>query len=172
MRAMRSLFLVAAAILTLGVFAPTVSATSTSHPIHVVKDCSTNTGVAPTYCLIRASDLLALPVGSKVWYLGPVLRNSYFLSSNVRLAAVDGSTSTGYCIFEARSSVGLCTFWQGTGALTGFTAVLDVSIDQDGLWHLDGEYYMANEASGKTSMPDASRSARFARNPHQLDRRG
>ena len=77
-------------------------------------------------CTIAESDLAAVPVGTKVWYLGPVLTNSYFLSSNISLEAV-GGTATGYCIFVSKPSTGICTFWTGTGTLARFTAVLDVT---------------------------------------------
>ncbi len=144
MRSMRSFLVIAGAILALSVGAPAASASSTPHPVHMTKDCSSYNGVAPTYCVIKESDLDVVPKGTKVWYTGPVLTNAYFLSSNVMLDPQNGSTATGYCIFETRTSTGLCTFWKGTGALTGFTAVIDVSIDAAGLWNFDGTYYFAN----------------------------
>jgi hypothetical protein len=129
------------AIVTAGLGASTVSATTAAHPIHLVKDCSTMDGVAPTFCTISASDVDAIPVGTKVWYLGPVLTNSYFLSSNVRLDDDRRNTATGYCIFQSKTAVGLCSFWEGTGRLTGFVAILDITIDEAGQWHMDGSYY-------------------------------
>ena len=90
--------------------------------------------------------------GSKIWYTGPVLTNSYFLSSNVTLDAAHGNTATGYCMFEASTSKGLCTFWKGTGTLAGFTSVVDVSIDAAGLWRFDGMYYISDQPT----PPDTS----------------
>ena len=130
-----------AAIVAVGLGVPAVSATTTAHPIHLVKDCSTHDGVAPTFCTVSASDVDAISVGTKVWYLGPVLTNSYFLSSNVRLDDDRRNTATGYCIFQSKTAVGLCTFWEGTGRLTGFVAIFDITIDEVGLWHMDGSYY-------------------------------
>jgi hypothetical protein len=123
------------------VTATAVSATGTA--IHLVKDCSTFTAEIPSYCEISASDHAAIPVGAKVAYLGPLLDNQYFLSSNVKIDDAHGNTATGYCIFDARPTEerGFCTFWAGTGALAGFTAILKVTIDATGEWHLDGEYY-------------------------------
>jgi hypothetical protein len=143
MRPARSAVLVLCAILALGIRASVVSATSTPHPVHILKDCSTFDGRPPSLCTITASDLGAIPVGTKVWYQGPVLTNSYFLSSDVSLEAV-GGTATGYCIFVSKPSTGICTFWKGTGTLARFTAVLDVTRDAAGLWHWDGIYYFAD----------------------------
>jgi len=155
MRTARMLVVLAGTILAITILAPTAVAAPTAHPIHLVKDCSTYTGENPSLCTISGSDLGAIPVGSKVWYRGPVLTNSYFLSSNVTLEEDDGSVATGYCIFDARAteSTGLCTFWAGTGALIGFTAILHVTIDDLGVWHLDGEYYFA----GATGRPMTGR---------------
>ena len=119
------------------------AAGSTGTAIHLVKDCSTFNAEIPSYCRISSSDFSPIPVGSKVTYLGPLLDNPYFLSSNVRIDDAHGNTATGYCIFDGRPTEerGFCTFWAGTGALTGFTAILKVTIDALGEWHLDGEYY-------------------------------
>ena len=154
MRAMRTFLLVIAAMLVVFAGASTASATSASHHIHLVKDCSTYTGETPTYCTITVSDLAVIPPGTKVWYKGPVLTNSYFLSSEVTLDAGHGDTASGYCIFEAKTSVGLCTFWKGTGRLTGFTTVVDVTIDATGLWNWDGEYYFADATETSPGTAD------------------
>src|SRR5215210_7870286 len=99
-------------------------------PIHLVKDCSTFTGEIPSHCLISSSDYAPIPVGAKVNYLGPLLINPHFLSSNVVIDDARGSTATGFCSFDARPTEerGLCTFWAGTGALAGFTAIFIVTI--------------------------------------------
>jgi len=111
--------------------------------IHLVKDCSEFTGEYPSFCTISSSDYGPIPVGAKVNYLGPLLTNPHFLSSNVVLDDAGGTTATGFCNFDARPSEqrGLCTFWDGTGALDGFTAIFVVTIDETGQWHLDGESY-------------------------------
>jgi hypothetical protein len=141
MRSSRRLLVVAGAILALTLSTLSVSASSSLHELHMIKNCSTDTGIAPTYCTVAASSLRAIPVRAKVWYLGPVLTNAYFLSSNIKIDAWHGNTATGYCQVDAKDSSGICTFWKGTGTLTGFHAVLHVSIDSKGLWHWDGSYY-------------------------------
>jgi hypothetical protein len=123
---------------------PTATAApSTGIGIHLVKDCSTFNAEIPSYCEISSSDYAPIPIGAKVIYLGPLLDNQYFLSSNVRIDDAHGNTATGYCIFDGRPTEerGFCTFWAGKGTLAGFTAIFKVSIDALGEWHLDGEYY-------------------------------
>ena len=145
MRSVRLMAVVAVGILAFTMSALSVSASSSPHALHLTKDCATNTGIAPTYCVIAASNLRALPVRAKVWYLGPVLNNAYFLSSNIKIDAWHGNTATGYCQVDAQVSTGICTFWKGTGTLTGFHAVLKVTIDSKGLWHWDGTYYFPGQ---------------------------
>jgi hypothetical protein len=138
--------------------APAVDAASPSTPIHLTKDCSTYTGENPSLCMIAGSDMAAIPVGSKVWYQGPVLTNVYFLSSNILLEAPTGATATGYCIFDAHATdaTGICTFWSGTGALTGFTSIVDVTIDAAHIWHWDGVYYFTEVAQHAMSARQMS----------------
>ncbi len=154
MRPIRNTLLVASVILTLGAFAPTALAASTPSEFHVTKDCGSFTGVKPSYCTITVSNIAAIPAGSKIWYTGPVLTNAYFLSSNVTIKTTAGNNATGYCMFQAKTSMGLCTFWKGTGKLTGFTSVVDVSIDAAGLWHFDGMFYFADPPTPPDTSTD------------------
>lgn len=139
----------APAIPTGGV-AMATSAPDGSTPVHLVKDCSTFVGEIPSYCSISASNLAAVPVGAKVVYLGPLLDNQHFLSSNVLIDDAHGNTATGYCIFDARPTEerGFCAFSTGTGALAGFIAILKVTIDDAGEWHLDGDAYGSSASPG------------------------
>jgi hypothetical protein len=153
MRAIRIVVVLALAVAALGALAPAVLAASNPIPIHLVKDCSMFDGEIPSLCRISASDMAELPPGTNVWYRGPVLSNTTFLSSNVLIDAGNNSTATGYCMFDARAtaSTGLCTFWSGTGKLTGFTAIFHVTIDAMGEWHLDGVYYFDSEVRAHRS---------------------
>lgn len=119
-------------------------------PVHLVKDCSEFTGEVPSYCTISSSDFSPIPVGARVNYLGPLLVDPHFLASNVKIDHANGSTATGFCSFDGRPTQkrGLCTFWDGTGALAGFTAIFVVTIDATGQWHLDGESYRTSPSPG------------------------
>jgi hypothetical protein len=154
MHAIRIVVVLACAVAALGALAPPVLAASNPIPIHLVKDCSMFDGEVPSLCRISGSDMAELPPGTNVWYRGPVLTNTTFLSSNVLIDAGNNSTATGYCMFDARAtaSTGLCTFWSGTGNLTGFTAIFHVSIDAQHEWHLDGVYYFDREVAAPHSL--------------------
>jgi hypothetical protein len=113
------------------------------------------TGEIPSHCSISSSDYGPIPVGANVNYLGPLLINPHFLSSNVVIDDARGNTATGFCMFDARPTEerGLCTFWGGTGTLAGFTAIFIVSIDAAGEWHLDGEAYGTSPSPMPSSSP-------------------
>ena len=147
MKTFRWIIVLACTALALTVLAPAVSAANPL-PIHLLKDCSTFDGETPSLCTLSESDMAGLPVGTEIWYQGPVLSNNYFLSSNVKVDTLNGSTATGYCIFDARAGekAGMCTFWAGTGDLAGFTSILHVSVDNLRVWHLDGVYYLDRPA--------------------------
>jgi hypothetical protein len=151
MRSIRLVSLLGGTLLALVGLAPGVAAAAPTFPIHLVKDCSTFTGDTPSFCVVSSSEFPAIPVGTKVWYVGPILVDTLFLSSNVRLDTGHGSTAIGYCINAARPpgdprSTGMCSFWEGTGDLAGFHAVVDVSIDAAQEFHWDGVYYYPVEA--------------------------
>lgn len=153
MHPVRTLFLVACTILAFAVSAPLVSAQSSSpaaeapNALHLTKDCSTFSGQPGSSCTITSSNLEAIPVGGLQIYYGPQLANPMFMSSSVVLDAGDGNTEFGYCMVDMHdpngAPHGMCTYWAGTGSLTGFNAVVNVTVDDAGAWHLDGTYLFA-----------------------------
>jgi hypothetical protein len=137
-RGIRALFFVGATAIAVAGLAPAVAA-STPHPLHITKDCSQYTGQIPSYCTITASNLPAIPAGTRVWYYGPVISSSVITSSSVVIKA-GKNTATGYCQVDNRTGGGMCTFWKGTGALAGFHALVTVSAESDVVFHWDGRY--------------------------------
>jgi hypothetical protein len=103
------------------------------------------TGKVGEYCTVTSSNVPAIPKGTKVVYTGPVVGSAVFLSSNVTIKASATSTATGYCMVDLHTGVGMCTFWKGTGTLTGFHAVIHGSSASPTAYHWDGFYY----SSGK-----------------------
>jgi hypothetical protein len=143
----RMLLVAAGALLALANVAASAGAASPSpsdapNSLHLTKDCSKFTGQPGSSCAIVSSNLEAIPVGSQYIYYGPQISNPMFISSQMVIDAGDGNTAFGYCMVDTHAEAsGLCTFWAGTGTLTGFDAVVDVTVDQaTGLWHLDGTY--------------------------------
>lgn len=109
-------------------------------PLHVTKDCSGAKGVAGNFCTIRSSNVKALPVGSKIFYLQP--GGTTVLNSDTAIYAGPGNIAAGHCLLRFATGVGLCTFSDGTGTLAGFHARARVTADSSipNLWHWDGTY--------------------------------
>ena len=132
---------IAALTAALSVSVPSALASS-RHTLTIVKNCSgTMTGKVGEFCTVTASNVKAIPVGTKVVYTGPVVSSAVFLSSNVTIKASATSTATGYCMVDLHTGVGMCTFWKGTGKLAGFHAVIHGSSESATAYHWDGFYY-------------------------------
>ena len=116
--------------------------------LHVTKECPGDaTGAPGGSCTITSSNL-ALLDGAQVLYGQPPYHRSdpnadpNFLDSNVVLDAVTGDRAVGRCTLDFETVRGLCTFSDGTGALAGFEARVDVSFVCDPGCHFrwDGTY--------------------------------
>lgn len=139
----RSLLAIAGTMLIFAVLVPSASAGSTLKPLHITKECSGYTGSIPSFCTITGSNLAAIPVGTKVFYWGPVVADPNFLSSKIVARVGDGDRATGWCAVIQNPYHGVCTFWRGRGTLAGFHASVDVTLDSDGVFHWDGTYLFA-----------------------------
>ena len=144
-------FLVLAGALSLAALALCVSAASSqsrgpraTKPLHATKDCSGFTGVVGGYCTIRSSNVKALKVGSKIFYLQPGGKTA--LNSDTAIYAGPGNIAAGHCLLRFATGVGLCTISDGTGTLAGFHARVRVTHDSSisDLWHWDGTYSFSN----------------------------
>lgn len=126
-------------VLSTVVSLPSVSADSgQSGDLHVTKECSQDHGQAGDYCTITSSNLGTIKVGSKVYYDQAAGIPSGLLDSNVVLDAGDGNRAVGRCTLDLKTSLGLCTFSDGTGQFTGFSARVDVDCRSGCRW--DGSY--------------------------------
>ncbi len=106
----------------------------------VTKDCSGFKGVAGNFCTIRSSNVKALKVGSKIFYLQTCCKAA--LNSDTAIYAGSGNIAAGHCVLHYATGVGLCTISDGTGTLAGFQARVRVTHDSSisDLWHWDGTY--------------------------------
>ena len=141
----------AAGALSLVAFVVFVSAASsqnrtlrTTKPFHVTKDCSGYVGVAGNFCTIRSSNVKALKVGSKIFYMQAGGKTA--LNSDTAIYAGPGNIAAGHCLLRFATGVGLCTISDGTGTLAGFHARVRVTHDSSisDLWHWDGTYSFSN----------------------------
>ena len=109
-------------------------------PFHLTKECSGFSGKAGAYCTIRSSNVKAIKVGSKIFYLQPDRKTK--ADSDTVIYVGPGTVATGHCLLYFKTSLGLCTISGGTGALVGFHMRARVSADRTvpNLWHWDGTY--------------------------------
>jgi hypothetical protein len=107
---------------------------------HATKDCSGFTGLVGAYCTIRSSNVKALKVGSRVFYVQEAGKTA--LDSDTIIYVQRGSVATGHCFLRHATGVGLCTISDGTGTLAGFRFRVRVAADTSvpGLYHWDGTY--------------------------------
>ena len=78
-------------------------------------------------CTIVASDLAAIPAGTLITYTQ--IGDGSTSQKNATFTTKDGSAS-GFCDFnhDGKPLAAQCTFLSGTGALTGFHLVADVTL--------------------------------------------
>lgn len=139
MRSIRSLIAVAATLLVVGGCAASAAADAPKK-FHLDKTCVKDVG-----CTIVSSDLAAIPAGTLITYT--LIGDGSTLQKNATFKTKDGSAS-GFCDFnhDGKPLAAQCTFLSGTGALTGFHLVADVTLTGDGksqasVWHWDGTYW-------------------------------
>jgi hypothetical protein len=138
---------VATGVVMMGALVFSVSAASSENQaprrgtqaFHGTKDCSGFTGLVGAYCTIRSSNVKALKVGSKIFYVQEAGKTA--LDSDTVIYVKRGSVATGHCYLGA-TGVGLCTISDGTGTLAGFRLRVRVRASSSipKLFHWDGTY--------------------------------
>jgi hypothetical protein len=117
--------------------------------LHVTKNCSQFTGGPASFCTITSSNLAEIKAGSKVFYDLPVIlptATGLFDSATV-LNVGTGDFAVGRCTLDNTTNLGICTFSDGAGGLTGFHARVNVS-------SIDGINYSWNGTYGFSPEPD------------------
>ncbi|WP_077960649.1 hypothetical protein [Ensifer adhaerens] len=146
----RLFILSAGATLALASSAFAAPAAPATQPLKIAKECSQFTGETPSFCTITESNLEAIPAGTKILYYGPVVANPLFSSSTAVIAVGNGDSAVGYCVVYDTASppLGTCAFHAGSGTLSGFQAIVKVTVDDKQIWHWDGGYVLgATQAS-------------------------
>ena len=119
---------------------PSGSASSArNRELHIVKECSQNTGLPGAFCTITSSNVASIPVGAKVFYFQSAIPSIGLKDSNIVLDAGNANRAVGRCTLDLATGLALCTFSDGTGQLKGFNARIDgsgTSLD----YHWDGTY--------------------------------
>jgi hypothetical protein len=133
----RRLLGVAAAIVALGFLVPSASAAS-GRAFHLDKTCGPDASEPLGFvCIIQHADFKWFPAGTKVHYLS---QNAAGDVVQARIAIKNGSTN-GVCVWSS-SVTAVCTFSPGTGRLSQFHLIVDVTANADAsIWYWDGTYW-------------------------------
>jgi hypothetical protein len=152
MRSIRSLIVVAATLLAVSGCSAS-PAVAPHKAFHLDKTC-----VASVGCTIVSSNLDAIPTGTLITYTQ--IGDGSTRQKNATFTTKSGSAS-GFCDFnhDGKPLAAQCTFMSGTGGLTGFHLVADVTLTGDGtspdsVWHWDGTYWFAPD--GAPGAPGSS----------------
>ncbi|WP_104663228.1 hypothetical protein [Ensifer adhaerens] len=147
----RLFILSAGATLALVSTAYAASTPPATQPLKIAKECSQFTGDTPSFCTITESNLEAIPAGTKILYYGPVVANPLFSSSTAVIAVGNGDSAVGYCVVydTAKPPLGTCAFHAGSGTLSGFQAIVKVTVDDKQIWHWDGDYVLGATQAAK-----------------------
>ena len=137
MRSVRNLAAVAATVLALTVLVPSASAGSQKN-FHLDKTCAPDLSEPLGYvCTIQHSDFKWFPAGTEVHYTS---QNQAGDVVQATIPIKNGSTN-GVCVWSSPVNA-VCTFSPGTGRLTQFHLVVDVTANADqSIWYWDGTYW-------------------------------
>ena len=137
MRSVRSLAAVAATVLALTVLVPSASAASPK-AFHLDKTCAADSSEPLGYvCTVQHSDFKWFPAGTEVHYTS---QNQAGDVVQATIPIKNGSTN-GACVWSSPVNA-VCTFSPGSGRLTQFHLVVDVTANADqSIWYWDGTYW-------------------------------
>jgi hypothetical protein len=139
---MKKILVLCAALALTVILAVPASAASAASPrsgeLHFTKDCHSYTGLAGSHCVITASNLKALEVGSWIVYASPL--GATGVDSDVVVVVGPGNSAFGHCTLVLATLVGGCTFLGGTGKFTWFHGSTGVTLEAPRVWNEDGTY--------------------------------
>jgi hypothetical protein len=110
-----------------------------SGTLHLEKECSEYTGEAGSFCTISASNLEAIPVGSKVVYTEAATAAGG-LDTDIVVNTPDGETAYGHVVLDGATQTGTVTLAGGTGELATLAADLVVAPLTEPSYSWDGPY--------------------------------
>jgi hypothetical protein len=113
--------------------------------LHLTKECSQWDGQAGQFCTFTASNLAAIPVGSRIVVDQAAGIPAGMLDSNVVIEAGPGDWAVGRCTLDLTTLIGLCNFTDGVGALRGFTARVNATFAGGVSFNYDGTYSFRQE---------------------------
>ena len=137
MRSIKRLLAVMGTVVALMAFAPVASAGS-HQDFHLDKTCARDASEPLGFvCTIQHADFKWFPAGTKVQYTS---QNAAGDVVQATIAIENGSTD-GECVWSSPVNA-VCTFSPGTGRLSQFHLVVDVTANADvSIWYWDGRYW-------------------------------
>jgi hypothetical protein len=142
MRTTRLASVVAIGAITAMSIAPAVSATPRSGELHITKDCTGYTGLAGQTCTITASNVRAIPDGTRIVYASGVVNG--VLDSDMTIEAGPGNVANGHVTLDLSALSGDVELSGGTGKFTHFQASVAVAHAGGDLWTWDGSFDFGN----------------------------
>jgi hypothetical protein len=132
MPSIKRLLVIVATIAALGAMVPTAAAASPK-AFHLDKTCAADSSEPLGYvCTVQHSDFKWFPAGTEVHYTSHVVQAT--------IPIKNGSTN-GVCVWSSPVNA-VCTFSPGSGRLTEFHLVVDVTANADqSIWFWDGTYW-------------------------------
>ena len=130
-----------------GGLAPASASTGT-RALHITKECSEFHGLAGQFCTITSSNVRAIPVGSRVFYLKAADFTIGQLDSDIVLYAGPGNSALGHVVLNLVTMTGTITLNGGTGKFEDFHARVAVSFIGDSThpdWAWHGTYHFNDD---------------------------
>lgn len=141
MRSVRSLMVAAATIIALSACG---TATASPTPFTLDKTCVPETKV----CTVVSSDITWFPAGTEIAYTTTGDSSTGLLVASI---TVDRGATVGVCDFnyDGKPLTAKCKFTTGSGDLTGFHLLADVTVTPDkaapdAVWHWVGTYWFGD----------------------------
>jgi hypothetical protein len=120
------------------------SASPRTRALHITKECSEFNGTAGSFCTITSSNLRAIPVGSRVFYLDPVFTTSG-LDTDFVLYTGPGNSAFGHVTLAVPNGPGAVTLNGGTGKFRHFHARAAVTFISGVDWAWNGTYHFSDD---------------------------
>lgn len=124
---------------------PVFASDGQSGNLHISKECSQFTGMSGSFCTITSSNLPQIPAGTKVYYDQAFGVPAGMLDSNVVLRVGQADWAVGRCTLDGNTGAGTCSFSNGVGPLTGFSARVVVSFTGGVTYAWSGSYHFSSQ---------------------------
>ncbi len=109
-----------------------------SGALHITKECSQNNGQAGDFCTITSSNVKAITVGSRIFYLQAA--GSTSLDSDIVVVVGTGNYALGHVTLDFATGTGEVRISGGKGQFTSFHAKAAVSALGGPNFAWDGKY--------------------------------